>query len=234
MTTKAYDAFVEAHSLQAQIIELAKGVSASDVESSRVASEQIRELLMEGEMPKDLAIQLITAYQNLIQDSENAVAVHSSKTAEDLPTASFVGQQDTFLNIHGEAALLEAVKKCWATLWTARAIAYRMRRGIDPDVISLAVVVQELVDEESAGIYPLIALMSRNSKKSNQYENCVSMQSSFKGSFIINETEKLLFDAFLLRIPAMYVSGGKRLDIFSKNVQSERLNLRHLLGGLVL
>ena len=81
----------------------------------------------------------------------DAVAVRSSATAEDLEGASFAGQQDTYLNISGTDAVLDAVRRCWASLWTARAMAYRARQGIDPAEVSLAVVVQELVDAASAG-----------------------------------------------------------------------------------
>jgi pyruvate,water dikinase len=78
--------------------------------------------------------------------------VRSSATAEDLPGASFAGQQESYLNIQGEQALLEAVQRCWASLWTARAIAYRARQGVDPNDVSLAVVVQTMVEAEAAGI----------------------------------------------------------------------------------
>ena len=80
------------------------------------------------------------------------MAVRSSATAEDLEGASFAGQQDTYLNIRGADAVLDAVRRCWASLWTARAMAYRARQGIDPAEVSLAVVVQELVDAAAAGV----------------------------------------------------------------------------------
>jgi len=83
---------------------------------------------------------------------EPAVAVRSSATAEDLPELSFAGQQETYLNIHGIQAVLEAVQCCWASLWTARAISYRSGHGIDQDRVSLAVVVQLLVPAEAAGV----------------------------------------------------------------------------------
>ena len=86
------------------------------------------------------------------RSSAPAVAVRSSATAEDLDDASFAGQQDTFLNVRGDDALLDAVRDCWASLWTARAIAYRARRGIDPAEVALAVVVQEMVDADAAGV----------------------------------------------------------------------------------
>ena len=85
-------------------------------------------------------------------ENQKYVAVRSSATAEDLPGASFAGQQDTYLNIRGEPAVLEAVKRCWASLWTARAMAYRARQNIAPDEVALAVVVQELVFAEAAGV----------------------------------------------------------------------------------
>ena len=78
--------------------------------------------------------------------------LRSSATAEDLPDASFAGQQETYLNIRGGEAVLQAVKKCWASLWTARAIAYRLKNKVDQSGIALAVVVQELVDAQAAGI----------------------------------------------------------------------------------
>src|SRR5207249_8010097 len=80
------------------------------------------------------------------------VAVRSSATAEDLPEMSFAGQQETYLNMRGEAMVLDAVKRCWSSLWTARAIGYRARQGIAPEEVSLAVVVQELVPADAAGI----------------------------------------------------------------------------------
>ena len=85
-------------------------------------------------------------------NAEAAVAVRSSATAEDLPELSFAGQQDTFLNVRGSEAVLDAVKRCWASLWTARAIGYRTQHNIDQDAVSLAVVVQRLVNAEAAGV----------------------------------------------------------------------------------
>ena len=94
----------------------------------------------------------IRAAEEMSEDGETPVAVRSSATAEDLPGASFAGQQDTYLNVRGAEALLEAVKNCWTSLWTARAMAYRARQGIDPATVSLAVVVQRMVESESAGV----------------------------------------------------------------------------------
>ncbi|BAS07072.1 putative phosphoenolpyruvate synthase [Arthrobacter sp. Hiyo4] len=80
------------------------------------------------------------------------VAVRSSATTEDLLSASFAGQQDTYLNVVGAAAVVEAVRNCWASLWTDRAVSYRASRGIDPAAVALAVVVQRMVDATAAGV----------------------------------------------------------------------------------
>ncbi|MES0360870.1 MAG: PEP/pyruvate-binding domain-containing protein, partial [Anaerolineales bacterium] len=99
----------------------------------------------------DIASEIVQAYAEL-PGNDPAVAVRSSATAEDLPEASFAGQQDTYLNISAAGPLLEATRKCWASLWTARAISYRARQGITVEGVALAVVVQLLVPAEVAGI----------------------------------------------------------------------------------
>jgi rifampicin phosphotransferase len=149
LTTSAYDTFVHTHSLQQQIMALANSVAADNPQSSEAAAAQIRQLFLAAEIPAEIALEVAAAWQNL---GHTAVAVRSSATAEDLPGASFAGQQDTYLNIQDEEALLAAVKNCWASLWTARAIAYRLRQGIDPATVSLAVVVQQLIPADAAGI----------------------------------------------------------------------------------
>ncbi|MBB4932677.1 pyruvate,water dikinase [Lipingzhangella halophila] len=102
-----------------------------------------------GEVPDDVRTEIIEAYRRL---GGGAVAVRSSATAEDLPYASFAGQQDTYLNVDGEDALVEAVRKCWDSLWTERAVHYREHNGIDHDTVRMAVVVQRMVDAEVAGV----------------------------------------------------------------------------------
>ncbi len=152
LTTAAYDAFINEHDLQQQIIDLASKVSIGDPQSSVEASAAIQTLFLAAEIPQAIAGDLLSAYMDLVTKGELPVAVRSSATAEDLPTASFAGQQDTFLNINNENELLGAVKKCWASLWTSRAISYRRRQDIDPAAVSLAVVVQQLIPAELSGI----------------------------------------------------------------------------------
>lgn len=100
-------------------------------------------------LPGQLRVAIAAAYAEL---GSGPVAVRSSATAEDLPGAAFAGQQDTYLNVVGEQAVVDAVRRCWGSLWTERAIAYRGKLGIDPDEVSIAVVVQRMVEADFAGV----------------------------------------------------------------------------------
>jgi len=151
ITTSAYHQFVTAGNLQARILAALESVDAAQPSTLEVASTTIAQLFAETEMPAQLADAILQAYQDLAGHT-SAVAVRSSATAEDLPAASFAGQQETYLNIHGANAVLDAVRKCWASLWTGRAISYRLHQGIPSDSIALSVIVQELVPAEAAGI----------------------------------------------------------------------------------
>ena len=151
ITTAAYRRFVTEHGLQERILEAASAVIPEQPATLEEASSRIRELFAQHVMPDDIAEAIRQAYAGLGK-GEVPVAVRSSATAEDLPEASFAGQQETYLNMHGEAMVLDAVKRCWASLWTARAIAYRTRQGIAPDSVVLAVVVQELVPADASGV----------------------------------------------------------------------------------
>lgn len=151
ITTDAYRAFIEENRLQEKILACIKKADISKPDTLESASQEINRLFQDARIPMDIGSSISNAYTGSIRKG-TPVAVRSSATAEDLPDASFAGQQETFLNIQGEEALLEAVKKCWASLWTARAIAYRIKNEIDQDTVALAVVVQELIAAEAAGI----------------------------------------------------------------------------------
>jgi phosphohistidine swiveling domain-containing protein len=151
ITTAAYREFVAANGLQPHILEALKEVESANPGTLETTSLTINQLFAEATIPAKLVDAITQAYANLSGENP-AVAVRSSATAEDLPEASFAGQQETFLNMRGTTAVLEAVRSCWASLWTARAIAYRLRQGIAPENVALAVVVQELVPAEAAGI----------------------------------------------------------------------------------
>jgi len=151
VTTEAYRQFVSSNNLQDSINEALQHVDASQPSTLETASETIGQLFAHADIPGELANAIVNAYAEL-PGSNPAVAVRSSATAEDLPDASFAGQQETYLNITGAGQVLEATKKCWASLWTARAIGYRARQGIGAEGVALAVVVQLLINAEAAGI----------------------------------------------------------------------------------
>ncbi|HZR43073.1 MAG TPA: PEP/pyruvate-binding domain-containing protein [Ktedonobacteraceae bacterium] len=151
ITTAAYRCFVAENRLQEEILTAVSVASADDPATLEDASRQIGQLFAQGVMPGAIAVAVRQAYAEL-NGGNQPVAVRSSATAEDLPEMSFAGQQETYLNMHGEAMVLDAVKRCWASLWTARAIGYRARYNIAPQDVSLAVVVQELVPADAAGI----------------------------------------------------------------------------------
>jgi len=151
ITTAAYRFFVASNRLQPVIDSALLKAEVGQLEQLEQASTAILAAFLKGAMPQELRAAIQKAYEGL-QSGQMAVAVRSSATAEDLPEASFAGQQDTYLNVNGTQAVLEAVRACWASLWTARAIAYRLNNKVDPQAVALAVVVQELIPAEAAGI----------------------------------------------------------------------------------
>jgi phosphoenolpyruvate synthase/pyruvate phosphate dikinase len=151
VTTAAYKQFVAENGLQPRILAALERVDPAQPSTLEAVSQTIRDLFAGAEMPAAIAGSVAQAYAELAGQNPY-VAVRSSATAEDLPEASFAGQQDTYLNVQGTEAVLQAVKRCWASLWTARAIGYRERQAIDQGAVSLAVVVQMLVPAEAAGI----------------------------------------------------------------------------------
>ena len=151
VTTEAYGQYVDENDLQPRILAVLETVDPSRPVALAATSQAIRELFSQAEMPPAIAGTIAQVYAGLAGESPS-VAVRSSATAEDLPGLSFAGQQDTYLNVRGAAAVLEAVKRCWASLWTARAIGYREQHHIDQGSVRLAVVVQLLVPAEAAGV----------------------------------------------------------------------------------
>lgn len=149
ITTEAYRLFVESNNIQSEIIKALHGLEPGYPKTLEAASLQIRNLFTKGELTEELKDEITDAYVKL---GNVSVAIRSSATAEDLPGASFAGQQETYLNIQGKSEVLTAVKRCWASLWTARAISYRLIQDIDPSTIALAVTVQKLVFSDAAGV----------------------------------------------------------------------------------
>ena len=150
VTTDAFRRIMaEAPSIDDRLDQLSR-LNPDDREAIRTLSAEIRRTLEEIAIPGDLAAAITRALAQLGEHA--AYAVRSSATAEDLPTASFAGQQDTYLNVVGPAAILQHVSRCWASLFTERAVTYRQRSGIDHRTVHMAVVVQQMVFPQAAGI----------------------------------------------------------------------------------
>ncbi|MFF4759787.1 PEP/pyruvate-binding domain-containing protein [Streptomyces sp. NPDC001292] len=154
ITTEAFDAVLAQDGLQAWVARTVEGVDPDDMAAADHAVATIRRAIMAQPVPADVGTELRAAYQALTAKCgfEVPVAVRSSATAEDLSNASFAGQQDTRLWVVGGDAVLDAVRWCWASLFTARAIAYRARNRIPVEGLSMAVAVQKMVRSRVAGV----------------------------------------------------------------------------------
>jgi len=146
-TADAYRAFLRAANLERVIADALGHLDVTDIERLQAAGARVRSAILAAALPDALAQAVSQGYRRLeAQYGANCdVAVRSSATAEDLPDASFAGQQETYLNIHGEAMLLDAVKRCYASLFTDRAIVYRTHHGFDHTHVALSVGVQKMV-----------------------------------------------------------------------------------------
>ncbi len=149
--TNAYQDFISGNTLDRAIAEILPRIRYDDFETVEKESRRIRELLESAPMPPAIADEITAAYRSLSAVGE-FVAVRSSGTAEDLAEASFAGQHDTILDVRGELDLLAAVQACWASLWTARATAYRAQKGFDHGEVALAVVIQVMVRSDVSGV----------------------------------------------------------------------------------
>lgn len=149
VTSDAYFHFLNKTGLGGEIRELLKDLDVDNTQRLKEVSDKIKEEISSSPVPQEIAREVKQAYRKL---GGGLVAARSSATAEDLPEASFAGQQSTFLNVQGEAEVLRAVKGCWASLFEARAIFYREQRGFDHLTVGLAVPVQQMVQSEVSGV----------------------------------------------------------------------------------
>lgn len=153
ITAQAYYAFLRANNLQTKIKNILTTANLEKPESLAQVSKHIKKYIMEGDIPEEIVKEIFSAYKTLGGPlSDTLVAVRSSATAEDLPTASFAGQQDTYLNVKGEATLLHKVKMAWASLFGERAIFYREEQKFSHFKVGIAIPVQKMVQSEKSGV----------------------------------------------------------------------------------
>ncbi|TAJ43543.1 phosphoenolpyruvate synthase [Methanofollis fontis] len=151
VTAQAFRKFLVETGLEDSIFDLLTDVDVEDSDELEQVSRSVRDMVLEAKMPDGIREEIIASYAKM-EPEDVVVAVRSSATAEDLPDASFAGQQETYLNIKGDAAVLEAVQMCWASLYGARAIYYRSKQGFDDRTVNIAVVIQQLIRSEKSGV----------------------------------------------------------------------------------
>ncbi len=155
VTSKTYDQFIKETGIFDEIMDILDALDVENNKELQASSVKIKKIITETRMPDEISTIVIEAYNALchrIGKEDVFVAIRSSATAEDLPEASFAGQQDTYLNIRGNDEVVEYVQKCWASLFESRAIFYREENDFDHSKVYIAVVVQEMVDAEKAGV----------------------------------------------------------------------------------
>ena len=155
VTAETYNKFMNDTGIFDNIMNILSGIDINNTKELQNSAEKIKKIIIETHIPEDISALIIEAYNALCQKvgiEDVLVAIRSSATAEDLPEASFAGQQDTFLNIYGAESVIDYVRKCWASLFEARAIFYREENNFEHSKVYIAVVVQEMVESEKAGV----------------------------------------------------------------------------------
>lgn len=154
VTAGSYYKHISSNNLKEKIESILNTLDVNDSEKLDEASAKVKDLILHGIMPNDVYEEILTSYKQLAEMAGRPVyvAVRSSATAEDLPTASFAGQQSTYLNVFGPEAVVTAVKECWASLFEPRAIFYRVTNNFEHMKVGLAAVVQMMVQSEKAGV----------------------------------------------------------------------------------
>ncbi len=162
VTVNAYNGFLEKANITAKIRALLEPLDPNKSKQLQQIASEIKKVIMASSIPPELASEIKQAYKEL---GLGLVAVRSSATAEDLPEASFAGQQSTYLNIQGEDAVVEAVQKCWASLFESRAIYYRIQHGFDHFKVGIAVPVQRMIPSQTSGVMFTIEPVTSDSEK---------------------------------------------------------------------
>ena len=165
VTAQAYFDFLQESKLDQKIKELLVNLDVHNSKTLQDTAKKVQNQILAASIPEKIEKEIISAYQKLSGKKDKFVAVRSSATAEDLPEASFAGQQESFMNMRGEKEVLLSVQRCWASLFTARAIFYREEKGFDHFQVGIAVPVQEMIQSEVSGVMFTIDPINNDSEK---------------------------------------------------------------------
>jgi len=149
ISADAYNSFLKYNHLEEEIQKILSDINNEDIDSLKLSSEKIRNYFLEGELPLELISELRLSSAEIYN---YPLAIRSSTSAEDLPNMSFAGQYDSYLNINGENDIIMYIKRCYSSLWTTRAISYRIKNNIPHLNLRVAVIIQKLIPAKSAGI----------------------------------------------------------------------------------
>ncbi len=155
VTAETYEKFMEDSGINDKVLDILAKIDINDTKALQGAAEEIKKIITETPIPDDMTLFITEAYNQLCQrvgEDDTDVAIRSSATAEDLPEASFAGQQDTFLHVSGDDEVMEYIRKCWASLFEARAIFYREENDFEHSKVLIAVVVQKMAIADKAGV----------------------------------------------------------------------------------
>lgn len=205
VTAGAYFKFLEHNKMEPFLHDMLDDLDVENSEQLGKASERIKNKVIGGEIPADLKQEIINSYKKMKNGASPYVAVRSSATAEDLPEASFAGQQATFLNVQGAMEVVQAVKECWASLFEARAIYYRVSNKFDHMKVGLAAVVQEMIQSEKSGVIFTVEPVTKN-------RNLVSVEAAYGlGEIVVSGAVT----------PDAYMVNKKTLQIESKEIAKQ-------------
>ena len=155
VTAQAYEYFMDEAGINDKVMSILDAIDINDTKALQAAAEEIKKMIVEAPIPESLVLFIREFYNELCQrvgEDDTDVAIRSSATAEDLPEASFAGQQDTFLHVSGDDEVIEYIRKCWASLFEARAIFYREENNFEHSKVYIAVVVQKMANADKAGV----------------------------------------------------------------------------------
>ena len=233
VTAKAYFDFLKSTSLKKKILTELQGIDYEDSKELQEATQKIRTAILAADMPKELAEEIKNAYHKLCGENDKFVAVRSSATAEDLPEASFAGQQETYINIKGFKDVVKHAQKCWASLFTARATYYRATNKFSHLQVGIAVPIQLMVQSDFSGV-----MFTVNPVTNNRGE--VSVEAAFglgqpvvsgeltPDQYIVNKESKKITTRQIVRQTWQFTKAGK-VPVSKKYQKKQKLTNKQIV-----